>query len=204
MNQLFFRLRQMFLGWGGVGAFYHLSDRFQGPGHVLEPGFLDRIIPFSPLAIWPYLSFFALIPLAYLSCPIERLRWLRSTFLLSALLAAVVFIVYPTTLAYPAFQEDSLSSGLLAALILIDSPQNCLPSLHMTLSTLAIMAMYDARRPAKAAMLVLWGLLVGFSIMQLRRHLFVDLVAGTTLGLVTGWLCQHAWARSNDLQGATK
>lgn len=191
MNNILFRLKQMLLGWGGVGLIYHTADRWQGLGQVLQPGPIDRLIPFDPAGVWLYLSFFLLIPAAYLSCPEKRLIWLRNAFLLAALSAGAVFLAWPTTLSYPADPGGSLSSTLLAALTQVDSAQNCFPSLHMALTVLAIWALHDAERPAKNALFRLWGLGIAYSIIELRRHLFIDLAAGTGLGLAVGWLCRR-------------
>lgn len=188
---LSFRLRQMLFGWGSVGVVYNLSDRFQGTGQVLEPGFIDRLIPYSPHAVWPYLSFFLIVPLAFLAGPAERLRWLRCAFQMAALAAGVVFMLWPTTLAYPDYSTAGLSGTLLAGLLAVDSPQNCFPSLHMALTTLAILALHDPRRPARNLLLWAWGVLIGFSILQLRRHLAIDLVSGVALGFAAAWLCRR-------------
>lgn len=190
MNDIVFRLWQMLLGWGCVGLIYDSADRWQRAGTVLQPGAIDRLIPFDPAGVWLYLSFFLIVPLAYLACPAERLRWLRTSFQLSALTAGAVFMAWPTTLSYPPSQGDSLSSSLLAALSRIDSAQNCFPSLHMALTVLAIWALHDARQPARNAFFWLWGLAIAFSIVQLRRHLCIDMLAGSALGLGIGWLCR--------------
>ncbi|WP_413528617.1 phosphatase PAP2 family protein [Rahnella inusitata] len=181
------RLLQMLLGWGSVGVVYHLSDAFQRAGIVLMPSVIDRAIPFSPTAIWLYLSFFLIIPLAYLTCPANRLRWLRNSMMLTALLSGVVYMLWPTTLVYPPFTQDTLSGRMLKSLTDIDSPQNCLPSLHMALTVLSVWAVSGENR-WKTAAYVLWCLAIGFSILQLRRHLFVDLLSGATLALGVGAL----------------
>lgn len=191
MNSALFRLKQMLLGWGGVGLIYNTADRWQGVGQVLQPGPIDRLIPFDPAGVWLYLSFFLLIPAAYFSCPEKRLIWLRSAFQLAALTAGAIFLAWPTTLSYPADSGGTLSSTLLATLTQVDSVQNCFPSLHMALTVLAVWALHDEQRPAKNALFWLWGLGIAFSIIQLRRHLFIDLLAGVALGLVVGWLCQR-------------
>lgn len=195
MNSALFRLKQMLLGWGCVGLIYHSADRWQASGNVLQPGPIDRLIPFDPAGIWLYLSFFLLIPIAYFRCPEHRLLWLRSTFQGSALAAGAVFLAWPTTLSYPADPGGTLSSSLLATLAQVDSAQNCFPSLHMALTVLAIWALHDTERPAKNMLFWLWGLGIAFSIIQLRRHLFIDLAAGTALGLAAGGLCRHFFHR---------
>lgn len=191
MNNALFRLKHMLLGWGCVGLIYNTADRWQGVGQVLQPGPIDQLIPFDPAGVWLYLSFFLLIPAAYFASPEKRLLWLRTAFQLAALTAGAIFLAWPTTLNYPAAPGSSLSSTLLAALSQVDSVQNCFPSLHMALTVLAIWALHDEQRPAKNALFWLWGLGIAFSIIQLRRHLFIDLAAGTGLGLAVGWLCRR-------------
>lgn len=181
------RLLQMLIGWGSVGVVYHLTDAVQKPGTVLIPSVIDRSIPFSTDGIWLYLSFFVIIPLAYLTCPAERVRWLRNAMMLTALLSGSVYLLWPTTMEYPVFSGESLSARMLSVLIGVDSRQNCLPSLHMALTVLSVWAV-SSKNVWKTAVYVLWCLAIGFSILQLRRHLFVDLLSGAVLALGVGAL----------------
>lgn len=202
MQQVAYRLWQMLLGWGFVGLVYNVSDRWQGAGHQLTPGWVDNAIPFSPHAVWLYLSFFIIIPLCYLICPPGRIKWLRSSMQLSALVAGAIYLLLPTTMDYPLDSGRSLSSGLLAALISVDSTQNCLPSLHIALTLLAVWAAADLRRKLRTVLLVIWGLAIAFSILQLRRHLFVDLLSGAALALAVGYACQQvSWLGWRFRQG---
>ncbi|UYA62456.1 Ser/Thr and Tyr protein phosphatase (dual specificity) [Pectobacterium sp. F1-1] len=182
------RLKALLFGWGTVGVVYQLSAQFQGQGTVLPMSFVDEWIPFSPSAIWLYLSFFIIVPLSYLSCPIARLAGLRRATQLSALIAGAVYLVFPTTMVYPQVVGDDLSTRLLQLLLLIDSPQNCLPSLHIALTVLAVWAMSDRQHKVKTGLYLLWGAAIAFSILQLRRHLFIDLVTGAMLSGMTGWI----------------
>ncbi len=202
MKQVTYRLWQMLLGWGFVGLVYNSSDRWQGTGYQLTPGWIDRAIPFTPHAIWLYLSFFLIIPLCYLLCPLSRIAWLRSSMQFSALAAGAIYLLWPTTMDYPIDQGRSLSSTLLAALINVDSKQNCLPSLHIALTALAVWAVADSRRKLRSALLMAWGLAIAFSILQLRRHLFVDLLSGAVLALAVGYVCQRVqWIGGDIRQG---
>lgn len=182
------RLKALLFGWGTVGVVYQLSAQFQGQGTVLPTSFVDEWIPFSPSAIWLYLSFFIIVPLSYLSCSIARLAGLRRATQLSALIAGAVYLIFPTTMVYPQVVGDDLSTRLLQLLLLIDSPQNCLPSLHIALTVLAVWAMSDRQHKVKTGLYLLWGAAIAFSILQLRRHLFIDLVTGAMLSGMTGWM----------------
>ncbi|TKY82041.1 phosphatase PAP2 family protein [Pectobacterium polonicum] len=187
-STLLLRLKALLFGWGSVGVVYQLSAQFQGQGTVLPPSIIDEWIPFSPLAIWLYLSFFIIIPLSYLSCPIARLAGLRRATQLTALIAGAVYLIFPTTMVYPQAIGGDLSARLLQLLQSIDSPQNCLPSLHMALTALAVWAMSDSQQKVKTGLYLLWGAAIAFSILQLRRHLFIDLVTGAMLAGITGWI----------------
>lgn len=189
---LFYRALAMLIGWGSVGVVYTVSDRWQGPGRVMQPGIVDRMIPFSADGIWLYLSFFLLIPAGYLFCRPEKLRWLTGSMILTALVCGAVYLLWPTTLVYPHDSGRGLSSQLLAQLIAADSPQNCLPSLHMALSLLAVWALYQRQYLLRSGLLLLWGALIAASILQLRRHLFIDLVSGALVALACGWICLRA------------
>ena len=188
MKNALFRLWQMLLGWGTVGIVYNLTDRLQGAGTLLPPSALDRAIPFSPSAIWLYLSFFLIVPAGYLLAPLQRIKWLTLAMQLTALGAGAVYLLWPTTMAYPQNDGVGISAQLLAALTQVDSPQNCLPSLHMALTVLAVWALSDGERKMRTALWMLWGVAIAFSILQLRRHLFVDLAGGALLALCAGGL----------------
>lgn len=186
------RLWCLLTGWGAVGVVYNLTDTFQRPGTVLSPSFIDQMVTFNPAGIWLYLSFFIIIPLAYLTCPVGRLHWLRNAMVITALFSGAVYLLWPTTMIYPTFTPDaSLNAKMLTGLIHVDSTQNCLPSLHMALTALAVWAMSNRTHPLRTLCYLLWYLAIGFSILQLRRHLFVDLLSGTTLALGVGAFLRH-------------
>lgn len=186
----FFRSGHMLLGWGLVGIVYNLSDRLQGGGQVITPSWIDNQIPFSSSAIWLYLSFFLIIPLGYFLAPINAVRWLARAMQISALGAGAIYLGWPTTLHYPVDAGQGISAQFLAALTVVDSAQNCLPSLHITLTILAVWAISKGKHFLRTLVFILWGVAIAFSILQLKRHLFVDLVGGMVLAFVGGMLAQ--------------
>ncbi|MDX7986915.1 inositol phosphorylceramide synthase [Xenorhabdus sp. 12] len=182
IERLGYRLLCCLLGWGTVGIIYKLTANYQMHGYsqakILPPSFIDEWIIFSSSGVWLYLSFFLLIPLAYLFCPLFRVRWLMFVMQGCALLSGVVYLLYPTTLDYPSVTGERISDHVLRYLIAIDSPQNCLPSLHASLTVLSVYALWQRKQKFWRLLWVTWGVLIGFSIIQLRRHLLIDLVAG--------------------------
>jgi len=185
------RLRQMALGWGCVGVAYGLSGVVQGQGVRIAESALDRLIPFDPGGVWVYLSFFVLVPATFWLADSRRLRWLTRSMQCCALVAGLVFMRWPTTLAYPPIEGDTLSAAVLRLLIAGDSSQNCLPSLHAALTLLCVAALADPRHKRRSALALAWGLAILHSIIQTRRHLAIDLLAGLALALVCGVVVRH-------------
>ncbi|WP_411886080.1 phosphatase PAP2 family protein [Polaromonas sp. YR568] len=192
----FTRLRDMMAGWGCVGLIYWLSGAWQGKGVVLPETALDRLIAFNPAGLWLYLSFFAFIPYTFLMVDTPKLRWLRMSMQACALLCGAVFLLWPTTLAYPDYAAHPAAAGagpgasLLRLLLWGDSPQNCLPSLHAALTLLCAWALLDAKRPLRSTFAIIAALCICFSVIQLRRHLSLDVAAGLAAGVVSGALCR--------------
>lgn len=126
MSNSLLRLKQMLLGWGTVGVIYNFSDYLQGEGYQLTPSIIDNLIAFSLRCVAVSLVFF-IVPLGYLSTPLCHLRWLARSMQISALVAGVFYLLWPTTMHYPSFDQMGISAGALNRLIAIDSSQNCFP-----------------------------------------------------------------------------
>jgi len=47
-------------------------------------------------------------------------------------------------------------------------------------------------------LLLVWAAAIAVSILQLRRHLFVDLASGALLALLAGWLALHIKGARRD------
>lgn len=194
-EQMPFRLWNMLIGWGSVGLVYSLtSSKDPSTAHLLVPGAIDRWFDFDPGAIWLYMSFFLLVPLGFLAAPLNRVRWLARSFVLAALIAGIVFLLFPTTMTFPEVTQQGLSSDALRLLIAYDSMHNCLPSLHVTLTVLSVMVLWQRDYLWSSLIITFWGLAITISILQLYRHQFVDLAAGLAVALVAAlvatWLAR--------------
>jgi membrane-associated phospholipid phosphatase len=78
----------------------------------------------------------------------------------------------------------STSTSLLKALVWVDSNKNCLPSLHASLTLISVWALWQPRRMLQNTLYVLWAVFIIFSIVQLRRHLSLDVGAGLLVGFM--------------------
>ncbi|ELY5930418.1 phosphatase PAP2 family protein [Cronobacter turicensis] len=190
MKEASYRLRALLLGWGSVGVVYSTTDLLQRAGHKLPPLWFDSLTDFSPSAIWLYMSFFLLVPAGYWLTPLSQVKWLMRATQLAALCAGVIYLAWPTTMTYPAVSGEGISVEALRLLLAVDSPQNCFPSLHMALTLLMVWGISQRGQWRYTLTAVLWGAAISVSILQLRRHLFIDLVGGVALTLLAGMLAR--------------
>lgn len=186
---LAYRLRWMLLGWGAVGCAYFGAAFVQSAGTVISPSWLDNMVPYAQWAIWPYLSFFILVPYAYLRCEPQRVRPLARSMQLSAFTAAVIYVLWPTAMAPNPADADAVHGQALRLLVFVDTANNCLPSLHAALSLLAVRALRKPGCCFRNAFLLAWFAVISISIVMLRRHLFIDWGAGCLLALCAAVAC---------------
>lgn len=188
---LCFRLRWMALGWGSVALLYFPCAFLQGQATILGPSWVDELIPYTQWALWPYLSFFALIPYAYLRCSRTRVQWLARSMQLLMLVCAAIYLCWPTALEPQAVAPAGLTGALVRLLVFIDTPNNCLPSLHAGLSLLAVLALWLPGWRTRNFFLALWLAVISVSIIALRRHLFIDWLTGSALAAALGIACRR-------------
>jgi membrane-associated phospholipid phosphatase len=60
---------------------------------------------------------------------------------------------------------------------------------------LAIWGSFDRDHPLRNIILVFWGMAIAFSIIQLRRHLFIDFMGGMVLALMVGYGMRYGFIR---------
>lgn len=184
------RLWQMALGWGCVGFVYTFAGCFSpllGRSVVLLPASaLDRLIPFLPVAVWWYLSFFLFIPWAYLAAPTARVTWLRRAMQLCALVCGAVFMAWPTVMPLQPAAHGGVSAQLLAWVRLADTSHNSLPSLHGALTVLTMLALIDTGSARRSVLAIVWAGFIAASVVLVRQHILIDLLTGMAVGATAG------------------
>lgn len=191
-NVLFQRLTYCLIGWGTVGIVYNYTGQIIENANILSPSAVDNIVPFSPHAVWFYLSFFLFIPLGYFCSPIKRARLLMFAMQLCALVSGTVYLLYPTTMLYHEYDLTTFSGHALSALINIDSPQNLLPSLHVSLTLVVLNALWSVKYKFRTLTYCLWAAAICVSVLVLKRHLFIDVVTGAVTACCALWVVHAA------------
>lgn len=177
-RELFTRLIYCLIGWGTVGIIYQYTGQVTEQAQILSPSVIDNAISFSPNAIWLYLSFFLFIPMGYFFSPLKNTQSLMYAMQLCAFASGAVYLCYPTTMLYHNDDLSTVSGQALSALINIDSPQNLLPSLHVSLTLVVLNALWSTQQKYRTLFFVIWAIAICASVMVLKRHLFIDVVTG--------------------------
>jgi predicted protein tyrosine phosphatase len=143
----------------------------------------ERLIPFVPLMIVPYMS----IDLFFISAPFlcrddRELAIFSKRIATAILVGGVCFLLFPLRFAF----ERPHAAGWLGALFDgfrgMDQPYNLLPSLHIALRT--ILADLYARHTRGWLRFAsnLWFVLIGLSAVLTYQHHVMDVVGGFALG----------------------
>jgi hypothetical protein len=179
------QLLALAIGYGAFCVLYLGSAALQlSKARLLAPTALDSAIPFVGWTVWIYLSQLALLPLSIILArdDAERSHSFYAM-LMATLLAAAIFVGWPTELARQAWGTGGLTGLAWRLLYLCDTPANCFPSLHVTLACIAGGGLWRAgfRRAA-----VLWPGTIALATLTTKQHIAWDVIGGLALAL-TAW-----------------
>jgi membrane-associated phospholipid phosphatase len=147
---------------------------------------LEKAIPFWPASGVVY---FAVFPLLLGTFLLLRDLGQATRFLYACLFAQTVgmicFLLWPTAYPRELFALPQSTSALGAALVTfcrsMDTPANCLPSLHVSTVVLCVGALRTRRLFVPA---VLISIPLALSTLTFKQHYVADVIAGLVLGLL--------------------
>lgn len=173
--------------WVVIGATLYLtSNHFPiYPPQMLPLTQLDKSIPFVPWTVWVYNTEFFLFFSAYiLSKDMVNANKYLYSFLTLQIISVIIFLFWPTT--YPRDQfplgdgVDHLTRSFFANFRNVDTPGNCIPSMHVGSVYISTFLFIDEQRK-KLPFYFLWASLISFSTLTTKQHYFADVVAGFAL-----------------------
>jgi membrane-associated phospholipid phosphatase len=143
---------------------------------------IDTWTPFLPATVFVYLSDYLLAFVAFMSLErresVHRFLWV---FMTCVGVAGVVHWGFPTTYPrenFPIPQDAHLmSQWALRALRFFDSPNSCLPSLHVATATGSAVLVYRENRKLSGRLFA-WAMAVCASTLTAKQHYLVDVLAG--------------------------
>ncbi len=145
----------------------------------------ERMIPFMPFFILPYMSvdlFFVVAP--FLCADESELRAFSRRIALAIIVAGACFLLFPLQLAVERPQPDGWLGVIFVNFCKIDRPYNLLPSLHIALCT--ILAVHYARHTSGIWRVVsnVWFALIALSALLTYQHHFIDVAGGFILAVL--------------------
>lgn len=169
---------------------YLISRLFESHHHLIG-NTIDTKIPFNiwfmiPYCLW-YILIFILPYFLYKKDKDNFIRYIYS-YIICTLIANIIFIVYPTTVARPEITGKGILEFITSFIFKIDNPpMNCFPSLHCAMSMLFILFILEIKNVKKNVKITitLISILIMISTLYTKQHVFIDLISGVILAIIT-------------------
>lgn len=187
------KLNDLILGATSIGSLFILYFFSNIPHETMYDLsiFLDHYIPFVPVFILPYISYFALIPVTIIGVVRFSFALLRPFFMMllgTILFSHACFWIFPTHLTVrPEICNADIFSELTKLLYSIDEPYSACPSLHANISTLCALIWWQLRH-RYSGLMILWACLVIVSTVFMKQHFVVDIPAGILSAFFWYWI----------------
>jgi len=159
----------------------------------------DLWLPFQPWAFWPYVSEWVFICLpAALQPNLPRLLFHGAAAAVLCAIGIASYYYLPSSFVYATPTWPAGHVG--AFLTQMDETRNVFPSMHVAFACFACVWLASAMRSMGApAWLrvanIVWCLLIVYSTLAIKQHVFWDAAAGLAVGLPWGW-ASNRWAMS--------
>lgn len=184
----------VFLGWGsaallGFPLIYGWTNYWASlrSTHYAWYFTWETQTPFIKEFVWLYLSLNLVIFLPLFMCDAERLKKYCQANLMTLLLAAIIFVLFPTQLGFARVVPlESPFREIFQNIHSLDQPHNLVPSLHVTFSALAFFAVWETHSNRKWLSIVtsIWMFGIASSVVFTRQHHIIDIIGGLILALI--------------------
>jgi membrane-associated phospholipid phosphatase len=153
----------------------------------LVPTAADRAVPFLEWTMWVYVSYFLFPFVPFVVCRDDaRVRRVLYALALNSVLAGAVFLAWPTQLAVQQPSGGGLTGFLWQALLMVDRPVNCVPSLHVANACVCALALQREGSTWHYGAPV-WLALIMLSTLTTKQHFVIDVLAGVLLAAFSFW-----------------
>lgn len=149
----------------------------------------DQAVPFLPFTVFPYVSAYPFVFVAFLSLRRQssQVRFLE-VFISCVVVAGFIHWAMPTSYPrelYPLLEtHDWPSRTMLSIVRQFDTPSSCLPSLHVATAVCSAL-LVRRERPRLFFAYLAWALGIIVSTLTTKQHYLVDVISGAALALAT-------------------
>lgn len=181
-----------FLGGAATLILYQWTNRFYWTEpQPLKFDAVDRMMPFWPWTVWVYFTEYIFFIVAYFGLRSQELVTRYFYAYMAILLVSIgIFIVFPVTFPRADYPVEGVTFSEQALLFLrtyMDSPSNCLPSLHVSSCYISALCFWPENRK-KAWWFIGWSTLVAISTMTSKQHYFIDVWTAMILTAIFFWV----------------
>lgn len=193
------------------------ADDSQLPGLEVYGLSIDGLIPFVPLSLLLYLSFFAFYllhkPLLAGSDSRRQRFWrMEIVLVVMSVVSCIFFLLFPTQIELRQQAMLDLASGGYPAwlvnacrgLFLLDNEINAWPSIHVSQPLFIMLCVTRLQLYPPQKLSLLWLLLLGVmsSVLTLKQHYVWDAATGVLLALIAvqfyfSWSKRISWTQSS-------
>jgi hypothetical protein len=167
-------------------GYFHVLRNPAYPATPMPLTALDRLIPFEPLALFPYLTLWLYVGFApALQASFRALvvygLWIGAL----CITGLALFYFWPTAVP-PRLMDVSGFAGF-ALLQGVDAPGNACPSMHVAVAIFSAICLDDVFRRVGAPMVLrlinlVWLVAIAYSTLATKQHVALDALAGALLG----------------------
>lgn len=169
-----------------ISIMYNILDNKNRGVHSLVTD-IDRKIPFKPVFILPYMSWFVFVVIVFCYiCFKDKKTYLKTLAAYDVCLIISFFIYYlfQTTVPRPVVLDNNIFDSMVKSMYNSDKPFNCFPSIHCMSCYLMIKAVRAANIKNKLFQLSVYimSILIMFSTLFVKQHVILDVIFGILLG----------------------
>lgn len=182
-------------GFASTMILYQFTNRM----HFFEPqylhfDFVDKFMPFWPWTIWIYFTEYIIFVFAFFSLKSAELRTRYFYAYMTILLVSVAtFVLFPVTYPradFPTYSANLNERAVEFMRIYMDSPANCLPSLHVSTSLISALPFLRESR-WKSIFFITWASAISISTMTTKQHYFIDVWTSALLTVACYWFFSY-------------
>ncbi len=174
------------------GARFLVRDNY----HYSLPVLFEDKIPFIPWTVIFYwgcaITWIINYYLGVRDGKENNYRFIKAHYI-GEIIAFIIFIAFPTTMVRPEITQNDLFSNIVKIQYFLDEPNNLLPSIHCYASWLSFIVV------AKNKQIPTWykwisfisAILVFISVLTIKQHLFVDIIAGILLAEISYLIAKY-------------
>ena len=145
----------------------------------------ERMIPFVPALIIPYMSIDLLFAASPFLCTDRgELHTLARRAIFAILISTGCFLAFPLQFAFDRPQVNGFLGKIFALFTSFDRPYNLLPSLHISLLVIIWIVYRSHTKGALKVVLAWWFCLIALSTVLTYQHHVLDVIAGFIVALL--------------------